>query len=62
MTTCQTINGPIMSALLLSARNIVSTPPGARTWSAPRGKTSVYKAENTLNSAPKLSVSNYNIR
>lgn len=56
MTTCQTINDPIMSVLLSSAINVVSTPPGARTWSAPRGKISIYKVENTSHTIPEQAI------
>jgi hypothetical protein len=51
MTTCQTLN-------TITSLNVVSTPPGARTWSTPEGKILVYKVENTLNATQELTVDN----
>jgi hypothetical protein len=62
MTTCQTRNGPTMSALLSLAINVVSTPPGARTWLAPGSRMPVYKVENTLDTVPELAIKDYNIK
>jgi hypothetical protein len=62
MKTCQTINGPTMSVLLPLATNVVSTPPGARTWLAPGSTIAVYKVESTLNTASDLVTKNYNIK
>lgn len=61
MTTCQTLNGPKISALLPLARNVVSTSPGARTWLAPGDKTSADKVENTLNTVLELIIDNHKI-
>jgi hypothetical protein len=51
-----------MSALLPLATNVVSTPPGARTWLAPGSKIAVYKVENTLDTVPELAIKDYNIK
>jgi hypothetical protein len=61
MTTCQTINWPIMLTTLSLSRNVVSTPHGTSVWSAPRGKISVYKVENTLGIILEPTVDYYKI-
>ena len=57
MATCGTLN-----VLVIKGLDVVSTPPGARTWLAPRSQTLVYKVGNTLCTARELSEDNYNIK
>ena len=57
MATCGTLN-----VLVIKGLDVVSTPPGARTWLAPRSQTLVYKVENTSNIIPELTIDNYNIK
>lgn len=56
MATCGT-----SSALTIKGLDAVSTPPGARTWLAPRGQTLTYNAGNTFDTVPKPVLHDYKI-
>ena len=55
MATCGTLN-----VLAIKGLDVVSTPPGARTWLAPGRKISVDKVTNTLDT--RLVTKDYNIK